>query len=236
MATDLLEPSPAPPMPDAELVAEDDQNMESGWHVWCMMLLIDSIEQFFNGRDDFFAGGNQFIYFDLHHARHRNFRGPDFYVVLDVPREPLRQYWCVWEENGRYPNVIVELLSPSTAEMDRTVKKNIYEKTFRTPNYFCFDPSDNRLDGWTLNDDQYRALPLDERGWLCCSQLNLWLGPWRGRFKNRTATWLRFYDAEGRVVPTFEEAAVLRLQQAETELAQVKARLSPAENGPPTVS
>jgi len=30
------------------------------------------------------------------------------------------QGWVVWKEGGRYPDVIVELMSPSTAKIDVT--------------------------------------------------------------------------------------------------------------------
>lgn len=46
----------------------------------------------------------------------------------------------IWEEDGKYPKVIVELLSDSTAEVDRDEKKRLYAKTFRTPEYFWFAP------------------------------------------------------------------------------------------------
>jgi Uma2 family endonuclease len=42
----------------------------------------------------------------------------------------------VWEEGGRYPEVIFEFLSPSTRQADRTVKKELYEQVFRTPEYY----------------------------------------------------------------------------------------------------
>ncbi len=43
----------------------------------------------------------------------------------------------IWEEEGRYPDVIVELTSPSTARTDKVRKKAIYEGTFRTPVSFA---------------------------------------------------------------------------------------------------
>jgi Uma2 family endonuclease len=46
----------------------------------------------------------------------------------------------VWEEDGKYPNVIVEVISKSTANIDRDLKKKLYQDTFRTPDYFWFDP------------------------------------------------------------------------------------------------
>ena len=82
-----------------------------------------------------------FIYFSSTQAR-QDFRGPDFFTVLDGDGDRPRKGWMVWEEGGRYPDVIVELLSPSTAEMDKGAKKQIYERVFRTPDYFVFDPYD----------------------------------------------------------------------------------------------
>jgi len=38
---------------------------------------------------------------------------------------PTLQGWVVWEENGRYPDVIVELMSPTTAEIDTSAKKEL---------------------------------------------------------------------------------------------------------------
>jgi Uma2 family endonuclease len=245
MAAKLLELElpPAPPLPDVELAAEDDQNMETAWHWLCIQLLLDVVAQFLHGREDYYAGGNQFIYFDIEQARNRNFRGPDFYLVLGVPREPLRPYWCVWQEKGRYPNVIVELLSPTTAVLDLTVKKDTYEQTFRTPNYFCYDPESKKLQGWKLETGIYRPLAPNESGWLWCDQLGLWLGPWRGRARGYETTWLRWFDTDGRVVPSIHEfaaeerrAAELGRREAEriaaeavAELEQLKARLTDEE-------
>ncbi len=45
----------------------------------------------------------------------------------------------MWEEDGKYPNVIVELLSDSTVKTDRGLKKQIYQDTFRTPDYGIYN-------------------------------------------------------------------------------------------------
>ncbi len=60
-------------------------------------------------------------------------------MVLDTEKRP-RKSWVVWREQGKYPDVIVEILSDSTANIDRKNKKTLYQNTFRTPNYFWFDP------------------------------------------------------------------------------------------------
>ena len=69
----------------------------------------------------------------------RDFRGPDFFVVLGAEKSP-RKSWVVWQEGGVYPHVIIELLSSSTAQVDRGLKKELYQNIFRTPDYFWFDP------------------------------------------------------------------------------------------------
>ena len=61
------------------------------------------------------------------------FRGPDFFVALGARPKPRRNSWVVENEGGKYPDVIVEILSKRTQAADRGEKKAIYEKVFRTP-------------------------------------------------------------------------------------------------------
>jgi len=112
--------------------------------------------------------------------------------------------------------VIVELMSPSTATVDTGIKRQIYEQTFRTPDYYVYDPfSPSSLQGWHLDaNQQYQPLVPNEQGWLWCQRLDLWLGTWEGTIDRETAVWLRFYDQAGNVVLLPEEAAQ---QQAEAE-------------------
>jgi Uma2 family endonuclease len=188
--------------------------------------VIELLAYWFRGRDDYFAGGNMFIYYSEEQARNRDYRGPDFFFVDGVSRLPMRPYWAVWQEGGRYPDVIVELLSPTTAKADRTTKKTLYERTFKTHEYFCYDPSSQLLEGWRLGARRrYRTIKPDPRGWMWIEELELWLGPWEGVYRGYQATWLRFYDREGRLVPTGEETAVA----AEAEVAALKARLAELE-------
>jgi len=183
-----------------------------------MNVLIRSLQEGFGEREDYFAGGNMFIYYSSEQVRNKEFRGPDFFAVLNVDGKTDRQGWVVWEENGRYPDVIVELMSPSTARIDKGIKKDIYEQVFRTPDYYIFDPfAPDSLQGWHLNG-QYQELTKNERGWLWCESLGLWLGTWSGEIQRETAVWLRFYDGDGKLVPLPEEAAEQRAEAAEREL------------------
>lgn len=224
-----------PPMPPTDLIFDDGEPLESNRHRIAMNVLIRSLQQAWADRNDFFTGGNMFIYYSSTQVRNRDFRGPDFFAVLNVDGNNSRQGWVVWEENGRYPDVIVELMSPSTAGIDKGIKKNLYEQTFRSSDYFVYDPFDpNSLQGWHLDDNQqYQPLTPNERGWLWCKRLGFWLGTSEGTIDRETAVWLRFYDMAGNLVLLPEEAAAAQAQaavtQAEIAVAQAQAAVAEAE-------
>jgi Uma2 family endonuclease len=146
-------------------------------------------------KSDETATSPTFIYFSSEQVKNCDFRGPDFFAVLNVDGTRERQGWVILEENGRYTDFIVELTSSSTANTDKVRKKAIYEQTFRTPDYyFIYDPFDaNSLQGLRLGADQrYHFLERNERSWLWCETLGYWLGTWEGIIDRETAIWARF--------------------------------------------
>ncbi len=209
-----------------QLPETDGVPLESPWHLAAISLAIQVLTYLWRDRDDFFVGGNMFLYYSTRHLRNEEFKGPDFFYVSGVERRRKREFWVVWEEQGNYPDLIIEFLSRSTAETDRTTKKALYEQVFRTPEYFCFDPETNCLEGWRLRDGAYQELVTDERGWIWSNVLQLWLGTWMGEFQGLQATWLRFYDAEGKLILHQGEAEHQRAEAAEAELARLKALLA----------
>jgi Uma2 family endonuclease len=192
--------------------------LETYLHLQQMLLLIKCLDWWWRERHDYFATGNLTVYYSPQQRKSQDFRGPDFFVVLDTDRKP-RKSWVVWEENGKYPNVIVELLSKSTAETDRGLKKQIYQDIFRTPEYFWFDPDSLEFQGFELVRGMYQELLANEQGWLWSEQLELYLGVREGQ--------LRFFTGEGQLVSTPEEAAMAQQQrasQAEALLARYRER------------
>lgn len=119
--------------------------------------------------------------------------------------------------------MIVELLSESTEAVNRGEKKRLYERVFRTPDYFIFDPFEPQsLQGWCLQLGQgYQPLQPNEQGWLWCETLQLWLGLWEGVVDREPSegccAWLRFYDAAGNLV-------LLPKEKAEQVMEQLRAR------------
>jgi Uma2 family endonuclease len=173
-----------------------------------MTLLIQCLEWLWRSRDDFYVSGNITIYYSPHQRKSEDFRGPDFFVVLGTERKP-RKSWVVWQEGGNYPNVIIELLSSSTAVTDKGLKKEIYQNTFRTPEYFWFSPNNLEFAGFVLVAGKYQPLQPNTQNWLWSQQLELYLGVYEDK--------LRFFTDKGELVPTPEEVTQQEMQRAEQE-------------------
>ena len=184
----------------------DEPPLETYLHLQQMMLLFKCLEWWWRESNDFFAAGNLTIYYSPHQRKSEDFRGPDFFVVLGTERKP-RKSWVVWEENGKYPNIIIELLSSSTASVDKGLKKQIYQDIFRTPDYFWFDPDNLEFAGFVLVSGEYQPLQANENGWLWSQQLGLFLGVYEKQ--------LRFFTSGGELVPTPEEVAHQEIKRAE---------------------
>ncbi|MDJ1184079.1 Uma2 family endonuclease [Roseofilum casamattae] len=227
----LEEETEAIPLPPTDLPYDDGEPLESNRHRIAMNVLINSLHQAYQGRNDYYSSGNMFVYYSSQQVKNKQFRGPDFFAVLDVDGTKERRSWIIWEEEGRYPNVIVELMSASTASVDLNEKKRLYEKTFRTQDYFVYDPFNSKsLQGWYLGEKgRYRKIRADKRGWLWCETLGLWLGTWNGELTKENAPWLRFYDAEGNLVLLPEEVAVLEAERAEQEAERAEQEAERAE-------
>jgi Uma2 family endonuclease len=222
--------------PDGDdLISDDGEPLESNRHRIAMNALIDSTTQHLGDRQDYFTGGNMFIYFSSHQVKNRDFRGPDYFVVFDVDGTKSRKNWTIWSEDGRYPDIIVELMSDTTRNIDLNEKKKIYERTFKTPYYFVYDPFDpESLQGWKLDAHQrYQPIQPDERGWLWCELLGVWLGIWEGQIcrepPSENCFWLRFYDQEGNLIPLPKELAEAEQQRAEQERQRAEQERQRAE-------
>jgi Uma2 family endonuclease len=213
-------------LPPTDLPTEDGVPLETNWHRVQINLLIDSLHAYWRDRSDYYAGGNMFIYFSTEQVRSRDYRGPDVFIVKDVDGTRQRDAWIVWDENGHYPNVIVELSSPSTIAVDLQDKKLLYERIFRTPEYFCYDPASDTLWGWRLTGNSYTPIPADQEGALWSEQLEMWLGRWQGEYLRSNAVWLRLWTPDGDLALTLAEAEAQRAEAAEAEIARLRARLA----------
>jgi Uma2 family endonuclease len=213
-----------------DLPCDDGEPMETLRHRLQMELLINGLVPWARARGDCFVGGNMFLYFSSEQLRGKDFRGPDVFAVLGVsPRE--RKSWVVWDEE-KAPDVIIELLSESTAQTDKIEKKRIYQDRLRVAEYFWFDPwNPEDFAGFALTDGRYRPLTPDEPGRIPSPLLNLSLRWWDGEYGGVETRWLRWADADGAILPTDTEAAQAeaRAAQADAQAAQADAQAAQAD-------
>ncbi|MDZ7955612.1 Uma2 family endonuclease [Nostoc sp. DedQUE09] len=204
-------------------ILSDEPPLESDLHREQIDLLIRILKLWWRDKQDFYASGNLTIYYSPNQKKSEYFRGPDFFVVLGTQKKD-RKSWVVWQEDGKYPNVIVEILSSSTTAVDKGLKKQVYQDTFRTPDYFWFDPVTMELQGFHLVDGKYQEIQVTTDGRLWSQQLELYLGVYEGK--------LRFFTTENELILSSEELAELqrlRAEQAEERAQQAEEHAQQAE-------
>ncbi|MCS7078764.1 MAG: hypothetical protein NZ585_01765, partial [Chloracidobacterium sp.] len=69
--------------------------------------------------------------------------------------------------------------------------------------------------------------PAGERLWV--GEAGLFVGAWRGEYEGRRGLWLRFYDADGALIPTKAEREALEREAKERERQAKEAALRQAE-------
>jgi len=209
-----------------ELPSEDNQNMETERHKKQMELLINSLQPWLDQHQLGYVNGNMFIYYSPKQVKHQDFKGPDVFVVLGVSNRE-RKSWVVWDE-GKGPEVVIELLSDTTASYDKGDKKRIYQTQLKATEYFWFDPFNHKdWAGFRLSGGVYQTLkPI--KGRLLSQSLGLALIKWPGIYKNVQATWLRWATWDGELLLLPEEAEAQRAA-AETQRADAEAQRAATE-------
>ena len=153
---------------------------------------------------------------------------PDLYVALGVPPDVDREDYRLWEDPA--PDVVVEMLSRTTAKRDVGLKRHTYER-LGIREYWLFDPKGFELStplvGYRLRDGRYRRIDADAAGRLRSEALGLDLHVRDGE--------LRFRDpATGEDLRTLDEAedraaAEAHRADAETHRADAEAHRADAE-------
>jgi Uma2 family endonuclease len=189
----------------------DGRPFDSDWHRDLMFALIQMLDDWYAADPSVYVSGNLLIFYVP--GNRRRHVSPDVFVVKRVPKHD-RPNYLVWEE-GKGPDLVIELTSSSTRAEDVKQKFRLYQDTLRVQEYFLFDPLGDYLDpplrGYRLWRGKYVAVrPV--KGRLPSKVLGLHL--------ERDGRNLRLYDpATGGWLPTPEE----RLIQTEQRLGQVEA-------------
>ncbi len=236
---------------DFEVVLEDGVPVEKTIHLLAMMLFRHLAQNRLRELGpDFHVGANQFVYYSVEQAREvareerqlalfaegrrsekpkkSAFRGPDAFIARGVANRE-RDAWIAWEEGDRLPDLVLELLSPSTAKVDYGEKKRLYQDVFKSSEYFLYEPRAEIADGYRLLDHTYQRIPRTGAGRLWSSVLEVEVGVWHGEYDGLEGPWLRLFYPDGRLVLTTEEQERQAREAAEIENARLRALLAKLE-------
>jgi hypothetical protein len=162
--------------------------------------------------------------------------------VLGVPRlhpdDNLRLSYVTWQEQVN-PYIVVELLSPGTADEDLGLtqppsrdtpppKWQVYEQILRIPYYVVFDRYTGNFQAFRLTEEGYVSIPI-LNGRFTIPDLGMGLGLWRGEFQGRVRDWLRFFDADGQWILTSTERERERADQERLRAERERLRAESAE-------
>jgi len=196
---------------------------ETDLHRNIMFASIESLKLHYAGQPVYVSGNILLFYQPGNRRRHVS---PDVLVVKGLDPHD-RENYLLWEE-GRPPNVVIEVTSDSTRDEDLYDKFEIYRDQIRIVEYFLFDPRGDylkpALQGYRLKARRYEPIK-PVAGRLPSRELALHL-----ETHNRE---LRFFNpATGGWIPTPEEArqaAEAERRQAESERRQAEAERRQAE-------
>ena len=175
----------------------------------------------------FLADANVGVFFSVHQPP----LVPDMFLSLDVEvhedwyAKEHRSYF-VWEFD-KVPDVVVEVVSNRVGkELDEKLRR--YAK-MAVPYYVVFDPL------CQLSDDPLRVYELyfgkryRLRNDFVLPDVGLSLILWQGKFEGKEATWLRWCDAEGNLIPTGKERADQETARANQEASRAEQAAKRAE-------
>lgn len=164
-------------------------------------------------------------------------KAPDwFYVprVHPVPEGVVRRSYTPRME-GDPVAVVMEFLSAddngelSIRAMPPYGKLYFYEQVLQVPVYVIYEPRRGRLEVRSLQGGGYVVQPPDAAGRFWIEPLDLFLGVWRGERLAQTINWLRWWDADGNLLPWSAEQANAERQRAETERQRAETERQRAE-------
>jgi Uma2 family endonuclease len=116
---------------------------ETELHVHELIHAIQVLKDRFAGEPNVYVNGNMLLFYE--EGNPRKHISPDVLVTLNLPKEPMRDYYLVWKE-GKAPDFIIEITSRSTRRVDMVTKFAFYRDVLRVSEYFLFDPRAEYLD------------------------------------------------------------------------------------------
>ena len=143
------------PSSDGKPMAENDAQR------FAILYMIGALKICFAHRKDVYVSGDLLVYYE--EGNPRRSVAPDVLVAFGV-EDRERPTYKVWEE-GKAPDFVLEVASPSTWEDDEGRKAELYER-LRVREYWQYDPTGkhlpSRLKGRRLAGGSYEPRPVVE--------------------------------------------------------------------------
>ncbi len=213
-----------------EYPSSDGEPMaENKWQYVAMTDTTSALENRFIHRPDVFVGSDMLMYYRMNDNATRV--APDVFVVFGAAGKHFRDSWIVWRE-GKAPDFVMEVASPSTWQRDAAEKRDIYAQ-MGVSEYWRYDPTGSffspELVGERLVGGEYQPISLETDGdgilWGRSDVLGLDICA-------RPGLELRLYDPEGgqwlRTHRESEEALRMEAearQAAEDEVRRLREQL-----------
>jgi Uma2 family endonuclease len=194
---------------------------ETEVHRDLMLDLIRTLEIHYRADPMVCVSGNLMMFYE--EGNKRKHLSPDVFVVRGIIKRQ-RDYYLAWEE-GKGPDLVIELTSKSTQAEDVKKKFALYRDVLVVPEYFLFDPYQEYLKpsmrGYRLVEGQYE--PIEPIGGRLPSEV-------LGLHLERSGSQLRLNDPlTNRWLPTQAECTEAERQRAEAERQRAEAERQRAE-------
>ena len=152
-------PAPTSQVEDPLYPSSDGQPMsENTWQFGVMVDSAAALRARYRHNPDVFVGGDLLMYYEQGDPTQRV--APDVFVIFSVP-DHHRMSYKLWEE-GKAPDLVLEVASESTWREDLGRKQDLYAK-LGIREYWLFDPKGEFLDpplrGLVLQNGEYGELP-----------------------------------------------------------------------------
>lgn len=146
-------------LPEIDYPESDGKPYDSDLHRIVMTDLIFALKWFLLDTRAY-VSGDLFIYYEEGNPLASVV--PDVFVVRGIDQYDRRTF-LTWNEGGRVPDVVIELTSEDTREVDQKHKPLLYAQ-LGVPEYFVFDPYSDwlepQLQGFRLMNGAYQ--PIEE--------------------------------------------------------------------------
>ena len=177
---------------------------------------------------DYFIGQDNGIYWRRMDPPLRGCKSPDWYVVEGVPHVldgEMRRSYVQYEELVS-PLLVAEYVSgDGTEERDKTPWEGkfwIYERMIQASYYVIYEPGQGAVEMFQRVGSRYRRMTANDQGRYPIPELGIELGIWQGTFSGYEISWLRAWDAQGKLLPTRDERAEQEKERAERLAAKLR--------------